>query len=341
MRTENPFEERSMRRTPWFVSACFLLIVSAGVESRQQGGLTPEQLAIVPTREPSWAFQVQHASLPPMPPGPKRLPGSAREFTMEEVDNLMAPPDWMPDEHGPAPAIVVKGRAAAPACGSCHLMSGIGHPESADVSGLSAQYFVQTMMDFKSGARKDIARMNGIAGALTDQEIKEAADWFATLRFRKNNRVVEADTVPKTIVAQGRMRFVDPAGGTEPIGQRIIVLPEDVERARLRDPNSAFVNYVPTGTLARGKALVETGDNGKTVACNICHGGNLLGQAPSIGPRLGGVHPIYLVRQMYLFKEGSRAGTNAAMMTPVVAKLTDEDILAISAYLGSLDPTVK
>jgi cytochrome c553 len=330
----------TMRRTVWVLGACLMGAVSVGIVSAQQT-VAPDQLAVVPNREPAWAFPVQHATLPPEAPGPKRVPGSSRTYTVAEIDNLMAPPDWMPDEHGPAPSIVQKGRGGALACGSCHLMSGIGHPESSDVSGLSVQYFTRQMMDFKSGARKDIARMNGIARELTDQEIKEAAEWFASLKLRKNNRVVETETVPKSVVAQGRMRFIDPAGGTEPIGQRIITLPENPELARFRDPNTAFVNYVPPGTLARGKALVETGDGGKTMACNICHGNNALGQGAAglLAPRLAGVHPIYLVRQLYLFKEGSRTGPSAAMMTPVVAKLTDADILAISAYLASVDPT--
>jgi len=54
-------------------------------------------------------------------------------------------------------------------------------------------------------------------------------------------------------------------------------VPEDVQLARLRDPNTKFVSYVPPGTLARGKLLVETGDNKKTVACGTCHGPGLVG----------------------------------------------------------------
>jgi cytochrome c553 len=219
-------------------------------------------------------------------------------------------------------------------------MSGIGHPESADVSGLTAQYFVQQMMDFKSGARKDLARMNGIAKELSDQEMSEAATWFAQLKPRRNNRVVEGDMAPKTILAQGRMRFVDPAGGTEPTGVRVLTVPVDAERARMRDPSTEFVSYVPVGSVARGKALVETGDGGKTVACGTCHGATMQGQGTAglLAPRLAGVHPIYLARQLYLFKDGSRAGATAALMTPVVANLNDADVVAISAYLASLDP---
>ena len=330
-----------MRRVFWVVVMCALFALSAGVESRQQGGVNPAQLAAVTQREPAWAFPLQAGSLPADAPGPKTVPGSSRSYTPEQIDNLLAPPDWFPNDHGSAPSIVTTGRTGVLACGSCHLMSGIGHPESADVSGLSAQYFIQQMNDFRSGVRKDLARMNGIAKEMSDDEIRQAAEYFASLKLRKNNRVVEADMAPKTVVAQGRMRFVDSAGGMEPTGQRILTVPVDVERARWRDPATEFVSYVPRGALARGKALVDTGDGGKTVACGTCHGATMQGQGAAglLVPRLAGVHPIYLARQLYVFKDGSRAGAMAALMTPVVANLSDGDILAISAYLGSLDPT--
>ena len=320
------------------------LLLSVGVFSQQQS-VSPDQLKTPPPREPAWAFPVQQGTLPTVP-GPKMLAGSTKTYTPEEIDNLLAPPDWLPNDHPPAPSIVTKGHMGALACGSCHLMSGIGHPESADLAGMPLSYLTQQMMDFKGGVRIDIARMNGIAKELSDDEIKEASAWFASLKPRKNNRVVEADTVPKTFAGQGRMRFVDPAGGTEPIGNRIISVPEDVQLARLRDPNTKFVSYVPPGTLARGKVLVETGDNKKTVACGTCHGPGLAGQA-SIGktgiaaPRIAGQHPIYLARELYLFKDGSRNGMTSKLMTPAVMNLTDADILAISAYLASMDPTGK
>ena len=323
-----------------FVGA--LLFLSAGVFSAQQS-VSPEQLRTPPPREPAWAFPVQQGSLP-AEEGAKKLAGSDKSYTAAEIDNLMAPPDWLPNDHPPAPSIVTKGHGGVLACGSCHLMSGIGHPESADLAGMPLSYLKQQMMDFKSGVRTDVARMNGIAKEMSDQEIDEAVAWFAALKPRKNNRIAEADMVPKTIVAQGRMRFVDPAGGTEPIGNRIITVPEDVSLARMRDPNTKFVSYVPTGTLARGKVLVETGDNKKTLACGTCHGPGLNGQA-SIGktgiaaPRIAGQHPIYLARELYLFKDASRNGMTSKLMMPAVMNLNDADILAISAYLASMDPT--
>jgi cytochrome c553 len=288
----------------------------------------------------SWAFPAKvELNRPPIEeePGPKQLPGSAKTYTQEQVDNLSSPPDWYPDDHSPAPGIISDGSANKGfACGSCHLMSGYGHPESSDLVGLPAAYIVQQMADFKSGARKEPIRMTAIAQATSDEDVRQAAEWFASLKPSSKPwvRTIEADTVPRTYLGPGRMRFAHPDGGMEPIGNRIIMLPEDVARARLRDPHSGFVAYVPVGSLAKGKALVETGGGGKTVACAICHGDALQGLGNV--PRIAGHHPIYTVRQLNLFKDGSRNGADAALMKRSVEKLTDEDILAIAAYLGSI-----
>ena len=314
-----------MRKIVWAVVVAWLPMLSIAVTSQQQAG-----------KDPSWAFPVINGALPAEEPGPKSVPGSAKSYTPAQIDDLLNPPDWFPDQHAPAPPIVQKGHGAALACGSCHLMSGMGHPESADVAGFTADYVVQQMADFRSGARKDSARMNGIAKAVTDEESRQAGEWFAAVKPHVWTKVTEGATVPKTIVGQGRMRFLAPGGGTEPIGNGIITVPEDQERARSRDPKSGFVAYVPVGSIARGKALVETGGSGKTVACSICHGDALKGLGNV--PRLAGLHPIYIARQLYLFKEGSRNGIDAQLMKRSVAQLTDEDIVALAAYLASLVP---
>jgi cytochrome c553 len=314
-----------------------MVLTVAGVAQQQPAPGTPTVLSSPPPREPAWAFPVQAGSLPPEPPGPKTVEGSTKQYTPQQIDDLLNPPDWLPDTHKPAPGIVQKGHGGALACGACHLMSGFGHPESADLTGFTADYFVQQMNDFKAGTRKDYARMNGIAKELSDQEIREAAEWFAALPRGKFIRVVEAAMVPKTFVGQGRMRFVDPNNaGMEPIGNRIIMLPEDQTKARLRDPRSGFVAYVPPGSVARGRTLANGGGN-KTIACNICHGDGMKGLANV--PRLAGLHPIYIARQLHLFKDGGRSGPDAPLMKRPVASLTDADILNLSAYLASLPPS--
>jgi cytochrome c553 len=298
---------------------------------------TPTALPSVPAREPSWAFPVQAGQLPAEPAGPKSVPGSTKKYTPQEIDDLLNPPDWFPDEHKPAPPIVQKGHGMALACGSCHLMSGLGHPESSDLTGLSAPYIVQQMIDFKNGTRKDPTgkRMNGIAMEATEMEIREAAEYFAALPRKPFQKVMEAAMVPKTFLGNGRMRYVDPAGGMEPIGQRIISVPEDQARARMRDPNSGFISYVPPGSIARGKTIVETG-GGKTTQCTLCHGQDLKGIAAV--PRLAGMHPVYTARQLLWFKDGTRAGTDAVLMKPWAATLNIDDIIAVSAYLATLAP---
>jgi cytochrome c553 len=285
---------------------------------------------------PSWAFPLKvDRAFPPEGPEPKRLDGSPKRYTQEQVDDLLNPPDWFPDQRPEPPAIVLKGHGDALACGACHLMSGLGHPESADLTGLTVAYMAQQMRDFKSGSRIDVPRMNKIARAVSEDESQQAAAWFGKLKPRPFSRVVEADTVPRTFLGDGRMRFVEPGGGTEPIGNRIITVPEDQARARLRDPNSGFVAYVPVGSIAKGKELAESG-GGRTLACAACHGPDLKGAGDV--PRLGGVHPIYIARQLYRFRDGTRNGAGAALMKPAVERLTDEDVVALSAYLGSLAP---
>ena len=307
-----------MKRLVWALVVAGLSVLSVAAQQPPQAG-----------REPSWAFPAINGAVPAEDPGPRSVAGSAKSYTPAQIDDLLNPPDWFPEEHAPAPSIVQKGRGAALACGACHLMSGEGHPESAGLTGFTAAYFMQQMADFKSGARKDSARMNAIAKDLSDEEVKQAAEWFARLKPMAWTKVTEAAMVPRTFVGQGRMRFVQPGGETEPIGNRIITVPVDQTRARLRDPHpgAGFIAYVPVGSIAKGKAL--------TVTCTICHGDSFQGLANV--PRLAGLHPAYIARQLYLFKDGTRNGVEAQLMKkPVGPSLTDDNILNIAAYLGSL-----
>ena len=123
----------------------------------------------------------------------------------------------------------------------------------------------------------------------------------------------------------------------EPIGVRIIETPENPERTEiLRDPRSGFIAYVPPGSVKRGERLVKTGGSGKTVECAICHGEALTGLGEV--PRIAGLQPVYIARQLITIKNGTSNGTNVALMKKAVANLTEDDIIAISAYLGTLPP---
>jgi cytochrome c553 len=236
------------------------------------------------------------------------------------------------------PAVVANGRSpAVKACSKCHVTTGGGHPESSDLASLPEAYIIRQMADFKDGHRKGAraTSMFPIAKAVTDDELREAAKYYAALPRPAWNKVVETDTVPKTELRVGGMRFALANGGTEPIGNRIIELPQAPERAHLRDSRFGFVANVPVGSLARGEALVK-GGGGQTQPCATCHGPDLKGLGEV--PHLTGRSPMYVFRQLNDIKVGTRAGANAELMQPVVAKLSQDDMLAIAAYLASLSP---
>ena len=295
--------------------------------------------------KPEWAFPTTEKIQPPSKDDPNRLrtaPGSALTVTRAQVDDMFNIPNWFPDMYPAMPKIVQFGNkdTNVRACGSCHLPTGTGHDESAYVAGLPAAYFIRQMNDYRSGDRKGSGTMVGMAKAVTDAEVKAAAEYFAAVKPRPWIRVVETDIVPKSYVAQGNKRLLHPDGGTEPIANRIIEVPEDEEIVINRDPRKGFVAYVPTGSIAKGEALVKTGgggqETGKTIACAICHGPDLkgLGEVPGFAGR----HPNYIVRQLWSVQNGERVGTSAALMQAVVDKLSADDMLAIAAYSASLTP---
>jgi cytochrome c553 len=301
-------------------------------------------LALVPVlalaaEELDWAYPVTPKPEPLDNLVLKQVPDSTRAYTQAQIDDPFNPPDWFPDEHPPMPQIVAQGdKPAVRACAQCHLPSGDGHPESSSLAGLPVPYILRQLAAFKTGGRKGVraTTMITIAQAISDADALAAAEYFAALQPGVWTKVVETDSVPKSYVGAGGMRFAEPGGEMEPIGNRIIVLPQDETRAKSRDPRSGFIDYVPTGSIAKGEALVTTGDGGKTIPCAICHGQTLqgLGELPPIAGR----PPTYVVRQLNDMKTGARSGISTALMKAVVDKLTVEDMVAIAAYLGSRDP---
>jgi cytochrome c553 len=289
--------------------------------------------------KPDWAFPVTDKVQPPSRDdgSPKTAPGSDKSYTRKQIDDMFNPPDWYPDLHPPMPQVVAHGVApGVRACGSCHLPTGTGHDESAYIAALPAGYFIRQMADYKSGARKGSGSMSTIAQAISDDDVKAAAEYFASLKPRPWIRVVETATVPKTYVGPGNKRLRTPDGGTEPIGNRIIEIPEDEEIVLNRDPRAGFIAFVPVGSIARGETLVVSGGGGKTVPCAICHGKPLhgIGEVPPIAGR----QATYVVRQLFGMQDGTRGGISAALMQQVVESLSVDDMLAIAAYTASRAP---
>jgi cytochrome c553 len=315
-------------------AAVAALLLAAAVATAQQ----PENLPIwaypghfSPSASVAAASEVEH------------LPGSKASFTKAEINNIWFVPDWYPDAHPPMPEVVAHGRRPDVfSCGHCHLPNGQGRPENASVAGLPAEYIVQQMADFKNGLRKasdpemlSVTNMVKLAKSATDEDVKAAAAYFSSFPLKPWIRVVEVEQVPKT-KPQGGMMVVIDGGGSEPIGDRVIEVSENLEKTELRDPTSGFIAYVPKGSLERGKLLVTTGDNGTTMACTMCHGANLKGTGNI--PSIAGRSPSQMARQLIDFQNGARNGSMAPMMKGVVTKLTIPDIVAITGYLASQAP---
>ena len=271
---------------------------------------------------------------------PRKVPGSAGSFTLAQIRDGFGPADWFPGDHPAMPEIVAHGkRPDVRACSLCHYPNGKGRPENAGVSGLPVAYFIQTMADFKSEARKsaDTRKANtnlmiAYAKAMTDEEVRASAEYFGAMKWTPWIKVVEAASVPKTRIAGGMFLRLD-GNETEPIGDRIIEVPDDTERTEvLRDPRSGFTAYVPVGSIKKGEALVTTG-GGKTTKCSVCHGADLKGLGPV--PGIAGRSPSYTVRQLFDTQRGMRKGVWADLMKPVVDNLTNDDMLAIAAYTAS------
>ena len=85
-------------------------------------------------------------------------------------------------------------------CGSCLLMSGQGHPESADIAGMAPEYIVWQMTYFKSGARNEESRMGPIARAVSDENVREAAAYFAAITPVPFVKVIEDATPPMSYI---------------------------------------------------------------------------------------------------------------------------------------------
>jgi cytochrome c553 len=265
-------------------------------------------------------------------------------MTRGELRGVKEIPDWHPEErHGAMPAVVKVGRLeeGVRACGFCHLADGAGRPENAPVNGLHPAYFIQQMQDFKDGLRDsadprkaNTNNMIGFAKNATAEEVRAAAEYFAAQPYPKRVKVIESRTAPK-VRLQGGMHMAIPAGeggGMEPISSdEIVEVPDDNLRAESRDTRMGWTAYVPMGTLNKGKAVAEKSQ------CALCHGANLEGIGPV--PPLAGRSPSYTMRQLFDMKDGTRRGPWAEMMTLVLARMSTEDMMNVSAYAASLTPS--
>jgi cytochrome c553 len=338
------------------IGTLFLVFAALHVASAI-GAAPPQQVESKYTGLP-WAYgfatTVSTTGAPAPPPAAaepaedadtlRHLPESTAAFSLKQIDDNFGPADWFPGDHPLMPNIVAHGRKpGARACGFCHYPNGKGRPNNAGIAGLPYAYIVQQLEDFRIGARTSWDKrktntnlMIAIAQGLTDDDMKAAAAYFSSMKWTPWIKTIETDTVPKTRYVGGGGGLCLPEEGTEPIDQRILEVPANVEYTDLRDPRSGFIDYVPVGSIQKGEFLVNNGGAGKTVGCASCHGEKLRGNGYI--PAIAGRSSSYLARQLYDFQHFTRNGPGAQLMQPIVKNLSEQDILDITAYVASLSP---
>lgn len=85
-----------------------------------------------------------------------------------------------------------------------------------------------------------------------------------------------------------------------------------------------------------GKGLAEKWGDSNELECSSCHGPGHIGK--DVVPRIAGRSPASVVRQLHDLKSGARRGGKSSEMDNVVKYMTNSDMLALAAYLGSLKP---
>jgi cytochrome c553 len=296
--------------------------------------LTGTDLAAAAPQEayPDWAF-----------PGPlnKSVPGSRAEYSDVQMFDRTSSVDWFPQGHPQMPP-AVQGRLPLYACGFCHLPEGAGRPENAALAGMPYDYLKRQIADMQAGLRKAPDPKFGPAGnmiltitnkQLTATDTDDAAKYYSGLKYSKHTKIVETKNAPP-LYTNSFVYVFAATGKRLPLGNRIIEGPDDFERFEMRDANVSFTAYVPLGAVARGKVLAAGSPS--RAGCETCHGPGLKGSA--VAPPIAGRPLTPTFRQLYAFKSGTRNGSGAASMKPIVSALLQAEMIDLAAYVGSLDP---
>lgn len=189
------------------------------------------------------------------------------------------------------------GEAKAAACGACHGADGNSMaPTFPRLAGQNARYVYKQLVDFKSGRRVN-PMMQAQAAPLSEQDMADLAAFYA--KQQGGTGMAKAD-----LVKQG----------------------EKIYRG---------------GNPAKGLA-----------ACAGCHNPAGKGNAPAGFPRVAGQHADYVKAQLQAFRAAGRKdnvtdpslkrANDAAKegelgpMQMVAAKLSDEEIEAVSSYISGL-----
>ena len=116
-------------------------------------------------------------------------------LTLSALISVSAGSTFANESKGPAKPDLAKGQEkSTQVCGACHTADGSrGLPANPILQGQHAEYLVKQLTEFKAGKRAN-AIMTGMASALSDEDMKNVAAFYASKQakpgFAKNKDLV-------------------------------------------------------------------------------------------------------------------------------------------------------
>lgn len=129
---------------------------------------------------------------------------------------------------------------------------------------------------------------------------------------------------------------------TEPLmsGQAMMLSDEDMRNLAVyySELPAATKAVADTATLDHGERLYRGGSReNNTPACIACHGPNGGGNPAASYPSLKGQYAVYTAAQLRAYASGARTSDGPTrVMRDIAAKLSEEDIAAVSSYVQGL-----
>lgn len=101
--------------------------------------------------------------------------------------------------------------------------------------------------------------------------------------------------------------------------------------------NKVTEGGTPEELVEAGQIVYRGGNKESGVpACMACHGPTGVGMPAAKWPALSGQHAAYLEAQLNAFASGARNNDSSSMMRDIAAKMTADEIKAVSAYASGL-----
>lgn len=197
------------------------------------------------------------------------------------------------------------GEQAVAPCVACHGEKGNSQaPIFPKLAGQNKKYLSKQLFDYQLNNRKN-PTMQGMAAALSEQDIDDIATYYAAQTIQKNTAPV-----------------VDP----------------DDEDEDDDDEESEVDNQInPEEVRKMGELLYMSGNLETQVpACSACHAPDASGNALAGFPALRSQHATYLVSTLKQYREGERVNDTGGMMHKTARRMSTQEINAVAVYLAEL-----